>query len=182
MKNPWTLLNKKTAYENPWIRVEHHEVLNAAGNQGIYGKIHFKHIAVGIIPLDEELNTWLVGQYRYPLDNYSWEIPEGGGKLKVAPLQSAKRELKEETGIEANEWKLIQTIHTSNSVADEIAHIYLARGLHHFAANPDEDEVLKVKKVPFSEAVSMVADNRITDSMSVAGILKLDYLLSKQLI
>src|SRR5687767_10265505 len=106
-KNPWKKLSAEIKYENPWIKVEEHQVLNPAGNPGIYGKVHFKNLAIGVIPIDENGNTWIVGQYRYPLDEYSWEIIEGGGKLGVDPLVSAKRELLEEAGIIAEEWELI---------------------------------------------------------------------------
>src|SRR5688572_31918894 len=106
-KNPWTTISEEVKYENPWIKVEEHQVLNPAGKPGIYGKVHYKHIAIGIIPIDEENNTWIVGQYRYPLLAYSWEIIEGGGKIGVDPVESAKRELLEEAGIIAEEWELL---------------------------------------------------------------------------
>ena len=101
MKNPWTTLSTDNIYENPWIKLEQHQVINPAGGKGIYGKIHFKNKAIGIVALDENQNTWLVGQHRYPLNEWSWEIPEGGGPLEIDPLESAKRELKEETGLDA---------------------------------------------------------------------------------
>ncbi|MEM6723516.1 MAG: NUDIX hydrolase, partial [Bacteroidota bacterium] len=104
MENPWTKLSEALQYDNPWIRITEHQVLNPNGNPGIYGVVHFKNVAIGIVPLDEEYNTWLVGQYRYTLEQYSWEIPEGGGPLGTDPLKSAKRELLEETGITAKEW------------------------------------------------------------------------------
>lgn len=172
-KNPWTRLQESTVYENNWIRVEHHDVLNPSKKQGIYGKVHFKNTAIGIIPVDHDHNTWLVGQYRYPLDNYSWEIPEGGGPLNVAPLDSAKRELKEETGILADRWKAIQEIHTSNSVTDEYGIIFLAENLSFGPSRPEDNEELKVKKVRLRDALKMVFDGKITDSLSVAGLLKL---------
>src|SRR5690242_19394605 len=128
-KNPWTTVSKQKVYENPWISLEEHQVINPAGGKGIYGKVHFKNKAIGIIPLDQEMNTWLVGQYRYTLNEYSWEIPEGGGPFDVAPLESAKRELKEETGITANKWQQIMRFHTSNSVTDEEAFLFLAEDL-----------------------------------------------------
>ena len=172
-KNPWKTNSIKSVYENDWIALEHHEVLNPSDNPGIYGKIHFKNIAIGIIPVDEEGNTWLVGQYRYPLDQFSWEIPEGGGPLNIAPIDSAKRELLEETGISANEWTSIQEIHTSNSVSDEFGIIFLAKQLQFGEAKPDDNEELTVKKLPLKEALRMVLDGEITDSLSVAGILSL---------
>lgn len=182
MNNPWKTLNSELKYENPWIAVTEHQVVDAGGNDGIYGTVHFKNIAIGIIPLDEENNTWLVGQFRYPLNQYSWEICEGGGKLDVPPLESAKRELLEETGIKANQWKKIMDMHLSNSVSDEVGIIYVAKELEYFEPQPEEDEVLQLRKVSFDEAFNMVMNGEITDSLSVAGILKTKILLDKGLI
>jgi ADP-ribose pyrophosphatase len=181
-KNPWKTLNEEKVFESPWIRVDKHDVINPAGNPGEYSVIHFKNIAIGIIPLDEEFNTWIVGQYRYPLKQYSWEIPEGGGKLDVAPLESAKRELLEETGIEAKDWRMIQEMHLSNSVSDERAIIYLAQGLSFGESQPEETEDLHVRKLPFDEVYQMVLRGDITDSMSVAGILKIRILINEGVI
>lgn len=171
--NPWTSLNKDTVYENSWIKVEHHNVLNPSNKKGIYGTVHFKNIAIGIIPIDKEGFTWLVGQYRYPLKQYSWEIPEGGGSLDVPPLDSAKRELLEETGIKAKKWTEIQQIHTSNSVSDEFGLIYLAEELSFGESQPEESEELTIKKISVKDAYKMVLDGIITDSLSIAGIFKL---------
>ena len=171
--NPWKKLSEKMVYENNWIEVHHHEVLNPSNNKGIYGKVHFKNIAIGIIPVDLENYTWLIGQYRYPLDQYSWEIPEGGGPLHIAPVESAKRELLEETGIEALSWEKIQTIHTSNSVSDEYGIIYLARKLSFTQSQPEETEQLQLKKLKLKDAYKMILDGEITDSLSLAGILRL---------
>ncbi|NCP46358.1 MAG: DNA mismatch repair protein MutT [Flavobacteriales bacterium CG18_big_fil_WC_8_21_14_2_50_32_9] len=182
MNNPWKTLKSELKYENPWIAVTEHQVLDAGENDGIYGTVHFKNIAIGIIPLDEENNTWLVGQYRYPLNQYSWEICEGGGKLGIPPLESAQRELLEETGIKANQWKKILDMHLSNSVSDEVGIIYLAKDLAYFEPQPDEDEVLQLKKISFDEAFEMVMNGTITDSLSVAGILKTKILLDKGII
>jgi 8-oxo-dGTP pyrophosphatase MutT (NUDIX family) len=175
--NPWKTKSIKTAYENNWIEVEHHEVINPGGNEGIYGKVHYKNLAIGIIPLDENYNTWLIGQYRYPLNKYSWEIPEGGGLLGVPPINSAKRELLEECGLEATEWKEILQMHLSNSVSDELAIIFTAKGLTQKEAEPEDTEQLQIRKLPFKQAYKMVMDGEITDSMSVAAILKLAILL-----
>ncbi len=178
-QNPWTKLSQEVKYDNPWIKVSEHQVLNPAGNPGIYGVVQFKNLAIGIIPLDSELHTWLVGQYRYPLDSYSWEIPEGGSPLGIDPLEGARRELLEETGMQARNLQLIQTMHLSNSVSDEYALIYLATDLSHGEAEPEETEQLRVKRIPFQEAYEMVLRGEITDSMSVAGILKLQLMLQK---
>lgn len=170
--NPWTTLERKEVYDNNWINVNEHQVLNPSGGPGIYGIVHFKNTAIGVLPLDEDNNTWLVGQYRYPMQAYSWEIPEGGGALGIDPLIGAKRELLEETGLVATDWTEIQRMYLSNSVSDEMAVIYVARGLTMTEAEPEETEQLIVKKLPFEEAFEMVMDGRITDSMSIAAILK----------
>ena len=128
-KNPWTKLSQEDIYENPWIKLEEHNVINPSGGKGIYGKVHFKNTAIGIIPLDDKNNTWLVGQHRYVLNEWSWEIPEGGGNLDTDPVDSAKRELKEETGFTASSWKLVVRTHLSDSVSDEEGFIFLAEGL-----------------------------------------------------
>ncbi|GMQ27721.1 NUDIX hydrolase [Algoriphagus confluentis] len=170
--NPWKTLKKELVYENPWIRVENHQVLNPAGKEGLYGKVHFKNKALAIIPIDENHTTWLVGQYRYTLDEYAWEIPMGGGLIDQDPLESAKRELKEETGIFAAKWTEIMKIHTSNSVTDEVGYIYLAEDLSFGATEFDETEVLKIIQLPFREALEWVMSGKITDAISVAGLLK----------
>lgn len=175
--NPWKTKSIKTAYENNWIEVEHHEVINPSGNDGIYGKVHYKNLAIGIIPLDENNNTWLIGQYRYPLNTYSWEIPEGGGILGVPPIESAKRELLEECGLEATEWTEILQMHLSNSVSDELAIIFTAKGLTQKEAEPEDTEQLQIRKLPFTEVYKMVMNGEITDSMSVAAVLKLAIML-----
>ncbi len=173
MSNPWKTRSAKKIYDNNWIMLEEHQVINPSGGPGIYGKVHFKNKAIGIIPLDEHGNTWLVGQHRYTLNEYTWEIPEGGCPLNTPPLDSAKRELKEETGISASSWQQIMRLHTSNSVTDEEGFIFLAEGLT-FGENELEDTEadLVVKKLPFTEALEMVMRGEITDSLSVAGILK----------
>lgn len=176
-KNPWTTLESRKIYDNAWIGLTEHQVINPSGGPGIYGEIHFKNLAIGILPLDDEMNTWLVGQYRFPIKAYSWEIPEGGGVLGVAPLESAKRELLEETGISATYWTEIQRMHLSNSVSDELAIIYIARNLTMGVAEPEETEELVLRKLPFAEAYEMVINGTITDSMSVAAILRTKILL-----
>jgi ADP-ribose pyrophosphatase len=171
-ENPWKILTIEHIYEIPWIRLEHHEVLNPVGNNGIYGKVHFKNRALAIVPIDQDGNTWLVGQYRYTLDEYSWEIPMGGGLVQHDLLDSAKRELQEETGLTAGKWTEIMKIHTSNSVTDELGVVYLAEDLTAGEPNFDETELLQIKKLPFSEALEMVMTGEITDSISIAAILK----------
>jgi 8-oxo-dGTP pyrophosphatase MutT (NUDIX family) len=178
-KNPWQTINTTVVYNNNWITVNHHEVINPSGNEGIYGVVHFKNLAIGIIPLDDDLNTWIVGQYRYPLNQYSWEIPEGGGKLNVNILESAKRELLEECGLEAKSWQNILTMHLSNSVSDEVSYVFVAKGLKQVMAQPEETEQLQIKKLPFMQVYNMVMNGEITDAISVAAVLKLKILLDQ---
>ncbi len=179
MENPWKSLSKRLVYSNPWISLTEHSVINPKGGEGIYGVVHFKNYAIGIVALDENQNIYLVGQYRFPLNHYSWEIPEGGGPLEIEPLLSAKRELKEETGLIANEWKEIGRMHLSNSVSDELAILYLATDLEEGRAEPEDTEDLTLKKLPFNEAYFMVVRGEITDSMSVCAILRTKIILGE---
>ena len=177
--NPWQILDETQIYDNNWIGLTEYQVINPSGGKGIYGKVHFKNFAIGVIPLDEAYNTWLVGQYRFPLNAYSWEIPEGGGHLHESPLVGAKRELLEETGFTATNWLEIQQMHLSNSVSDELSIIYVATGLTAGESQPEETEQLTIRKLPFEEAFQMVLSGEITDSMSVAGLLKLHFLIQQ---
>lgn len=175
----WTELTNEIQYDNPWIRVSESKILNPNGGEGIYGVVHFKNLAIGIIPIDEEGNTWIVGQERFPFDGkYTWEIIEGGGPLEIDPIESAKRELLEEAGLKAENWQLIQTMDLSNSATDETALIYLATGLSQHDSNPEETEKLEVKKIPFTELFEMVMKGEIIDSLSVAGVMR--YHIMKQ--
>jgi ADP-ribose pyrophosphatase len=176
-ENPWQITSQKSVYDNPWINVTEYQVINPSGNPGIYGKIHYKNVAIGVFPLDDELNTYLVGQYRFVLNQYTWEMPEGGGPLGTDPLASAKRELLEETGLKANSWTELQHIHLSNSVNDEFGIVYLARGLEQFEAEPEDTEDLMVYKVPFERVYEMVCNNEITDSLTVAAVLRVKIML-----
>ena len=176
-ENPWKITSEKDIYDNPWINLTEYQVINPSGNPGIYGKVHFKNLAIGVLPLDDELKTYLVGQYRFTLNQYSWEMPEGGGPLSIDPLESAKRELLEETGLKADSWTEIQRLHLSNSVSDEYSILYLARDLKQFEAEPEDTEQLIVKKLPFEEVYQMVCRNEITDAMTVAAVLKVKLFL-----
>lgn len=176
--NPWKTLSSEDIYENKWIKLEEHQVLNPAGGKSIYGRVHFKNKAIGIVAIDENKNTWLVGQHRYTLNEWSWEIPEGGGPLGEDVLEAAKRELKEETGLTAKKWTLILQSHLSNSVSDEEGFVFLAEELEEGTQNLEETEAdLKVWKLPFKEALQMVMEGKITDSLSVMGISKIALLV-----
>jgi 8-oxo-dGTP pyrophosphatase MutT (NUDIX family) len=176
-ENPWQITSEQEVYDNPWINLTEYKVINPAGNPGIYGKVHFKNRAIGIVPLDADLNTYLVGQYRFTINQYSWEIPEGGGPLNEDPLDAAKRELMEETGLVAHNWTQIQTTYLSNSVTNEYCIIYAATSLEQHEAEPEETEQLMVKKVPFDKVYRMVCEGEITDAVTVAAILKVKLLL-----
>lgn len=168
--NPWKTIDKNVVYDNAWIRVREDNVIRPDGSPGIYGIVHYKNKAIGILPIDDEGYIHLVGQYRYPLDLYSWEIPEGGCPEGEEPLEAAKRELVEETGLTADRWELLGTAHLSNSVSNEEAFWFLATGLKQGIAQPDGTEELATKRVHFSEALRMVADGEITDALSVLAI------------
>ncbi|MFI5141501.1 MAG: NUDIX domain-containing protein [Bacteroidia bacterium] len=176
-ENPWITKTTEQVYESAWIKVTKSDVINPAGNDAIYSVVHFKNLAIGVLPLDKEYNTWLVGQYRYPTDSYSWEIPEGGGKMDVDPIESASRELKEETGVVAQKYTEFMRLHTSNSVTNELAIVYIATELSFENAEPEESELLQVKKLHLNEAFDWVMQGKITDGISVAAILKAKWLL-----
>ena len=173
VKQHWQTLSTETVYDNPWIRVEDHRVVNPSGNQSQYGKVCFKNRAVGILAVDAAANIYLVGQHRYTLDEYSWELPMGGAPLAEDPLTAAQRELKEETGLSAGSWLELMRVHTSNSVTDEAGLIYLARDLLEGKPNFEDTEDLTIKVLPLDEAIQWVHNGDITDAISVAGILRL---------
>jgi ADP-ribose pyrophosphatase len=179
-ENPWKTLASDVVYENNWIRVVENKVINPAGNNGIYGVVHFKNIAIAVIPLDEDENTWLVGQYRYTLNSYEWEVPEGGCPEHEDPEEAARRELQEETGLIAGRLEQVLQMQLSNSVSDEVSYTFLARQLKVADSTPEETEKLQVKKVPFSEAYRMVIEGEIRDALSVASILKVKTMLDKR--
>ncbi|MGY6562805.1 MAG: NUDIX domain-containing protein [Luteibaculaceae bacterium] len=178
----WVTLTEKTVHENNWIRVDAFDVTTPTNTPGHYSVVHFKNVAVGVIPLDKDMNTYIVGQYRYPLKQYSWEIPEGGSPEGTNPETSAARELEEECGLKPQKLTKILEMHLSNSVSDELAIIYVATNLLETEKQPEETEELEIKKVSWNTLVKMVINGEITDSMSVAGVLKLNYLLQNNLI
>ncbi|MEM6320714.1 MAG: NUDIX hydrolase [Bacteroidota bacterium] len=176
-KNPWKITNSQPIYDNPWIKITHNEVITPAGTNGIYGVIHYKNYAVGILPLDADYNTYLVGQYRFPLERYSWEIPEGGCPEGTSILETAKRELKEEVGLVAAKWTPLLQMDVSNCVSDEICEVFIAQDLTEGEAQPEETEDLTVRKIPFDEAYEMVLNGTIRDAISIAAILKVKILI-----
>lgn len=169
----WQRISSRVAYENPWIRVSHEQVKTPTGTDGIYGLVHFKGTAVGVVPVDDDGNTWLVRQSRYTLNQFTWEIPEGGAKENEPTLSCAKRELAEEAGLQAEIWEELMHIHTSNSVTDEVGILYLARVLSPCAQNLDPTEDIELRKLPLADAVDMVLKGEITDALSVAALLRL---------
>lgn len=169
--NPWRTLSRRRIYDNAWIRVREDQVIRPDGAPGIYGVVEFKNRAVGVLPIDERGNTWLVGQYRYTLDRYSWEIPEGGCPEGEAPEEAARRELLEEAGLEARSLQLLGTAHLSNSVTDEVAFYYLATDLIARACAPEGTERLELLYLPFDEALEMALKGKITDALSLLAIL-----------
>jgi 8-oxo-dGTP pyrophosphatase MutT (NUDIX family) len=167
---PWTRRSRRVAYENAWITIWHDEVIRPDGEAGIYGVVHFANLAVGVLALDESGRVLLVGQHRYALDQYSWEIPEGGVPATESALDGARRELREETGIEAGDWVEMSRSHLSNSVSDEEAVIFLATGLTHGEASPDGTESLAIHWLPFAEVLAMTLDGRITDALTMLAV------------
>ncbi len=169
----WKKLGSRIVYDNPWITVYEDHVVNPGGSENQYGHIHFKNKAVAIVPLDDEGNTWLVGQDRYTLGAYSWEVPMGGAASDEEPLDAAKRELKEETGLSAANWTNIMHLHTSNSITDEEGFVFLAENLSEGEPEFEETEKLEIRKLSLDQALEMVNDGQITDAISVAAILKI---------
>jgi 8-oxo-dGTP pyrophosphatase MutT (NUDIX family) len=168
--NPWTRHSRRTVYQNPWITVYDDAVTRPDGQPGIYGVVHFHNRAVGVVALDAADQVLLVGQYRYTLDQYSWEIPEGGAPLDEEPLAAAQRELQEETGFSARQWQELGRAHLSNSVTDEEAIFYLARDLDAGQAAPEPTELLVTRWVPFAEALSLITRGKITDALTILAL------------
>lgn len=171
--NPWTTLATRRVYANPWLELYEEHCLDPSGQPALYGRISFRNKAVGIIPIDEKGYTWLVGQYRYCLHQYSWEIPMGGAPHALPVLESARRELKEETGLSAGRWEQILFVHTSNSVTDEEGYVFTAEELEHGEPQFESTEKIDIRRLPLIEALQMVLSGEITDALSVAGLLKL---------
>jgi len=175
----WKTIKTEEVYDTPWISVHHHDVITPAGTKGIYGTVSFKNRAVGIVALDPQLNTYIVRQYRYPLKKYSWEIPEGGCPKELSLLEGAKKELREEAGLLATNWRLIQTLDLSNSATDEYAEIFLATGLSQVEQELEETEDIILRKLPFESFYEMILNGEITDAISVAAGLKIKIMLDR---
>lgn len=178
-QNPWQTKSEKLVYETPWIKIEEHEAVNPAGQDCLYGVVRFQNIAVGILPLTDDKYTYLVGQHRYPFGTYSWEIPEGGCPKGEDALDAAKRELKEETGLTAEEYIPFLDLQLSNSVSDEVGIVYLAKGLKEGESEPEPSEDITVKKLHFDEVYEMVMKGEIVDSITISAILKAKVLLDR---
>jgi len=170
----WKTLDSRTVYDNAWITVFEDNVINPRGGKNLYGHVHFKNKAIAIVPLDDDGNTWIVGQDRYTTHKYSWEVPMGGSAAGEEPIDTARRELKEETGLTATELTQLMRLHTSNSITDEEGFVFVARGLEVGETNFDDMEDLKVRKLPLSEAIDMVKRGEITDAISVAALLRVN--------
>ncbi len=171
-KNPWTTLSSREIYLNPWIRVREDQVLKPNGSPGIYGVVEYRNRAVGVVPIDNDGYTWLVGQYRYTHNRYEWEIPEGGCPEGESLEDCARRELLEETGLVASELEpLLLDIQLSNSIGNETAHLFIARGLTQETPQPEDTEQIAIRRLPLSEAIQMAATGQIRDSMSVIALL-----------
>jgi 8-oxo-dGTP pyrophosphatase MutT (NUDIX family) len=168
----WKKLASKIVYDNPWITVREDRVQNPGGGENQYGHVQFKNKAIAIVPLDEHRNTWLVGQDRYTLGAYSWEVPMGGATGDETPLAAAKRELKEETGLTAVTWTEIMHLYLSNSITDEEGFVFIAEDLSEGEPEFDETEVLDIRKLSLNDAVAMVNNGEISDAVSVAAILR----------
>lgn len=174
----WKTHDVQQRYDNPWITVSHREVTAPTGNLGIYGHVHFKNKAIGVIPIDADGYTWLVGQARYTLQTYAWEIPEGGAPHGESILAAAQRELQEETGVHAKRWTSLLKLHASNSVTDEIAYAFVAQDLQMGATAPDDTEQLSLARVPLDDAINMAMDGTISDGLAMASLLKIAMLIS----
>jgi 8-oxo-dGTP pyrophosphatase MutT (NUDIX family) len=170
--DPWIVKGVTQPFENAWFRIDSHAVIHPGGEPGTYSVIRVRRLAVGVLPIDADGNVHLVGQWRFPLGRYSWEMPEGGAEPGEAALDCARRELEEETGLSAANYRQILEMDLSNSLTDEKAVMFLANDLQPGEAKPDATEVFKRRTVTFAEMLARVTDGRIRDSMTVAAVLR----------
>jgi ADP-ribose pyrophosphatase len=171
-RNPFVIVSSREVYDNPWIALTEHAVEKPRGGQGIYGVVHFKNRAVGVVPYADG-KVWLVGQHRFPLDVFSWEIPAGGAPFHEELEACARRELAEETGLVASRVTKLFSMHLSNSVTDEIAHVYLATELTQGPTAWEDTEELTVCTLGIDALLQRVLTGEITDSMTVAAAFRL---------
>lgn len=164
---PWAIVEAREVFDNPWIRLIDHKVIHPNGEPGIYGLVHFKNRAIGVLPIEEEGDVWLVGQHRFPHDAYSWELPEGGCPPGEEPLEAAKRELAEETGLAAETWHPLYGFDISNSVTDEVALSFIATGLTQGMSAPEASEALEIRRASFGELLHLVLTGEIRDSLTI---------------
>jgi len=177
-ENPWRTKSSRVVYENAWIRVREDQVIRPDGGPGLYGVIEIRP-SVGVVALNDQDQIVLVGQWRYSVNRYSWEIPRGGshpGEQNM--LDVAKRELAEEAGVVADEWRVLGPVDVCNGVADDVQTLFLATGLSSTEMSLDPEEDITVEWKPFEEAVRMAMDGRITEVCSVAAILRVARLKS----
>jgi 8-oxo-dGTP pyrophosphatase MutT (NUDIX family) len=171
-QNPWTDKGVARVFENGWFGIDSHTVIRPDGTEAIYSVMRPHGVAVGVLPIEDDGQVHLVGQWRFTLARYSWEMPEGGAGRDEPALECAKRELQEETGLSASHFEKILELDLSNSITDERAVLFLATGLKPGPASPEPTEVLKRRTAHFTEVLARVADGRIRDAMTVAAVLR----------
>lgn len=179
-RNPWKTLGSRPIYATPWFSVRRDDVVRPDGAPGTYSVVTAERLAIGVVPLWDDGTVTLVGQWRYPLEAYSWELPEGGGALGSDPLEAARAELREEAGIEARSWESLGRCHTSNCWTDEVGHLFVARDLVQGVPQPGGDEEIAVRRVPLDEALAMAEDGRITDALSIVALFRLARRLARR--
>lgn len=164
----WKITDRKEVYASPWISVHHNDVIAPTGAETIYGSIHFKNMAIGILPIDETGHTWIVGQARFCFDAFTWELPQGGGARDVPAIETARRELSEECNLAAEHFiPLYEGVQVSNCVSDELAHAFIAYGLSERPGQLDDTEELTVRRLPISEVFDMIDRGEIKDMFTI---------------